>query len=94
MEISWLRDLVIVIWGLVATVAMVVITIIAYLFYKKLSMLLDSADYAVAKASEILDYAQEEVLQPVIQLGTILQGVVQGVGFFSKIFKKKESKDE
>jgi hypothetical protein len=94
MEISWLRDLVIVIWGLVATVAVVIITVIAYLFYKKVSVLLDSADYAVARASDILDYAQQEVLQPVIQLGTILQGVVQGVGFFSSIFKKKEKKDE
>jgi hypothetical protein len=94
MEISWWRDLVIVIWGLVATVAVVIMTIIAYLFYKKVSTLLDSADYAVAKASDILDYAEQEVLQPVIQLGTILQGVVQGVSFFSNIFRKKEGKDE
>ena len=94
MDITWWRDLIIVIWGLVATVAVVIITIIAYLFYKKVSTLLDSADYAVAKASDILDYAEEEVLKPVIQLGTILQGVVQGVSFFSNIFNKKGEKDE
>jgi hypothetical protein len=94
MEISWWRDLVIVIWGMVATIAVVIITIIALLFYKKVSTLIDSADYAVARASSIIDYAEQEVLKPVIQLGSILQGVVQGVGFFSNMFKKKEEKDE
>ncbi len=94
MEISWLRDLTIVIWGMVATISVVIITIVALLFYKKVSTLLDSADYAVARASDIIDYAEQEVLKPVIQLGTILQGVVQGVGFFSNLVKKKEGKDE
>jgi hypothetical protein len=94
MDIAWWRDLIIVIWGIVATIAVAVIAIIAFLFYKKLSTLIDSADYVVARAGDIIDYADEEVLRPVIQFGTVLQGIIQGAGFISNIWRKKEHKHE
>ncbi len=94
MDISWWRDLVIVIWGIVATIAVVVVAIVMFLLYRKISTLMDSMDYVMAKTSDIIDYAEQEVLKPVIQLGTIVKGFVSGASFFANLFKRKEEKDE
>ena len=56
--------------------------------------LLESADEVVGKVADIVEYADKEVLRPVTQLGTMIQGIVQGISLFSSIFKKKEEQDE
>lgn len=94
MDLSGWRDLVIIIWGLVATIALVFISVIVYLFYKRTMSLLESADEVVGKVADIVDYANEEVIRPVTQLGMMIQGVLQGIGLFSNIFKKRGERDE
>ena len=93
-EISWWRDLVIVILGLIATIALIFISIIVFLFYKRTMSLLESADSVVGKVSEIIDYADKEVIKPVLQFGTMVQGIVQGFSYFSNMFKKKEESND
>jgi hypothetical protein len=94
LEISFWRDLVIVVWGLIGTLALIFISIIAFLFYKRTISLLESADIVVSRVGEIVDYADKEVIRPVVQFGTMVQGIVQGMEFISNIFKKKEAGDE
>ncbi|MGA9047971.1 MAG: hypothetical protein WB588_03170 [Dehalococcoidia bacterium] len=94
MDLSGWRDLVIIIWGVVATIALVFISVIIYLFYKRTMSLLESADMVVSKVADIVDYADKEVIRPVTQLGTMIQGILQGISLFSSIFKKKERQDE
>ncbi|MGA2158590.1 MAG: hypothetical protein ABSG90_05170 [Dehalococcoidia bacterium] len=94
MDLSGWRDLVIIIWGVVATIALVFISVIIYLFYKRTMSLLESADMVVGKVADIVDYADKEVIRPVTQLGTMIQGILQGISLFSSIFKKKERQDE
>jgi hypothetical protein len=94
MEISWWRDLVIVIWGIVATIVLIIITILACFLYKRLNRLMDEADIIAARTNDLIDYAEEEVIQPVAQFGGLIQGVIQGVGFISDLFKKKEDKKD
>jgi len=93
-EIAWWRDLVIVILGLIATIALIFISIIVFLFYKRTLSLLESADSVVGKVSEIIDYADKEVIKPVLQFGTMVQGIVQGFSYFSNMFKKKEESND
>jgi hypothetical protein len=93
-EISWWRDLVIVILGLITTIALIFISIIVFLFYKRTMSLLESADSVVGKVSEIIDYADKEVIKPVLQFGTMVQGIVQGFSYFSNMFKKKEESND
>ncbi len=90
MDLAGWRDLVIIIWGLIATVAFIFLCIIAYLFYRRTMSLLESADVVVNKVADIVDYADKEVIRPVTQLGTLIQGIVQGISLFSNMFKKKE----
>ena len=94
MEISWWRDLVIIIWGVAGTVILVIITIIVWLLYKRVNRLVDSADSIIARANDLIDYAEEEVLQPAAQFGSVIQGIVHAASFISKLFRKKEDKKD
>jgi hypothetical protein len=89
-ELSSWRDIILIIWALVATVTMVFISVILFLFYRKTVTLLESTDLMVTKASDIVNYFNQEVVGPVSRFGTMIQGVMQGVSIFSSIFKKKE----
>lgn len=92
MEISWWRDLVIIIWGAVGTVILVIITIIVWLLYKRVNRLVDSADSIIARTSDLIDFAEEEVLQPAAQFESFIQGIIRGARFISDLFRKKEDK--
>ena len=94
MDLSSWRDIILIIWGLVATVAMTFISIILFLFYRKTISVLDSTDLMVTKVSEIVDYVNMEVVRPVSRFGTMIQGIMQGISIFGSIFKKKEGQDE
>ena len=94
MELSSWRDIILIIWGLVATVAIVFISVILFLFYRKTSSVLDSTDLMVAKVGNIVDYVEKEVVRPVSRLGTMIQGIMQGISIFGSIFSKKEVQDE
>ena len=94
MELSSWRDIILIIWGLVATVAMVFISVILFLFYRKTVSVLDSTDLMVNRVGEIMDYVNAEVVRPVSRFGTMIQGIMQGISIFGSIFSKKEVQDE
>ena len=94
MELSSWRDIILIIWGLVATVAMVFISVILFLFYRKTTSVLDSTDLMVKKVNEIADYVNTEVVRPVSRFGTMFQGIMQGISIFGSIFNKKEAQNE
>jgi len=90
MDLSWWRDLVIVIWGLITTVAAVCICILVILLYKKLVPLVEDANIVVGKVGDVVDYTKAEVISPVVQFASAAQGIVQGITLIADIFKKKE----
>ena len=94
MELSSWRDIILIIWGLVATVSMVFISVILFLFYRKTSSVLDSTDLMVARVGNIVDYLEKEVIRPVSRFGTMIQGIMQGISIFGSVFNKKEVQDE
>ncbi|MFA5399013.1 MAG: hypothetical protein WC169_05555 [Dehalococcoidia bacterium] len=97
MELSWWRDLAIVVWAGIATIAVVFICIIIILLYRKLVPLMksadsvmESADIVVNKVGNVVDYTRDEVISPVVQLGSAVQGIAQGINLVVNLFKKKE----
>jgi hypothetical protein len=88
--LSTLRDLILVIWGLVASVTAIYLCILISVFYKRLSRFLSSMNMAALKVGEIVDHAQEEVFAPLKQIGALLRGVTQAFTFIDKLFNKKE----
>lgn len=90
MDISWWRDMMIIIWGFITTIAVTFLCVIVYRFYRKTILILRSADSLVAKANEVVDYTEDKVLKPAMQFGEVVQGLAQGIGLFANMFKKKE----
>lgn len=93
MEISIWRDVILIVWGLVATAVSVFISVILYRFYRKTVTMLDSTDMLIERVSGIADYVNTEVVGPASRFGKMVQGIIQGISIFSSIFKKEE-KDE
>ncbi|MCX5997860.1 MAG: hypothetical protein NTV42_09715 [Chloroflexi bacterium] len=94
MELSSWRDIILIIWGIVATVAMVFISVILYLFYRKTISVLDSTDLMVAKVGNIANYVEKEVVGSISRFGMMIQGIIQGISIFGSIFNKKEDQDD
>jgi len=94
LELSSWRDIILIIWGIVATVAMVFISVILYLFYRKTISVLDSTDLMVAKVGNIVNYVDKEVVGSISRFGTMVQGIIQGISIFGSIFNKKEAQNE
>ena len=94
MDIAWWRDLAIIILGFITIIALASVSLIVFLLYKRLIPLIDSTNEAIHNVNTILSYTQKEVMQPVIQFGAVVQGVVQVVSLISELFRKKEDSDE
>jgi hypothetical protein len=94
MDLAAWRDLVIVIWGLVGVLAIIFICIILFLFYRKTSTLIESADAVVVQVGGVVDYVDREVIRPVTQVGTMIEGIIKGISLIKELFKKREEDDE
>jgi len=90
MTIDWLRDLIIVIFGLVATVVLIFMAVLWYSLYRRARSILDSIQTTSRRVQGICSYASDEVIKPLIQVVTLIQGIRQGVKAGSKLFRKKE----
>jgi hypothetical protein len=110
MGIEWFRDLVICVWGAIATVILVFLAILAYNLYKKAIKFLDSVEEAAQQGNQILvsvkssaamiqdavSTVNQDMFRPVMQIVAIIQGVRYGADIIKKCFKDKkgESNDE
>lgn len=95
MDIYWFRDLVICIFGLVGTGVLIFIAVLLYKMYSRTRSILDSARAISGTIRELSSYVGDEVVKPLIQTVTVIQGVRQGVDAISRFFKKQEGgKDE
>jgi len=79
MDISWFRDLAIIILMLVATGVLIALTVLAFSLYRRSKYILDAA---------------KAVVKPLAQAAAIIQGIRQAIESASKLCKKKGEKDE
>lgn len=93
MDITWFRDLVICVFGLVVTVVAIFIAVLSYLLYIRVKFVLDSMKTASATINELCSAVQDEIIRPIVQLGALIRGVLQGIDFVSRLFKKKEGQE-
>ena len=90
MDIAWFRDLVICISGLVVTVVVIFIAVLAYLLYNKARSVMDSVKATTATINEITSAVRDDIVKPVLQWVTLIKGVFQGIDLVSRFFKKEE----
>ena len=89
MGIEWFRDLVISVFGLVATGVLIFSAVLVYLIYRKIKPILESIKATSASVQVISSYVSDEVAKPMVQMAAIVQGVRQGIDAVSKLFKKE-----
>ena len=90
MDIAWFRDLVICISGLVVTLVIIFIAVLAYLLYNRARSVMDSIKATSATINEISSAVRDEIVKPVLQWVTLIKGVFQGIDLVSKFFRKEE----
>ena len=90
MSIDWFRDLIICIFGLVATGVLIFVAVLSFLWYRRIKTILDSVKATSRTIQGISSYVGDEVVKPVIEVAALIQGIRQGVDTISRFFKKKE----
>ena len=88
MSIDWFRDLVICIFGLVATGVLIFVAVLSYRLYHRIRLILDSVKATSRTVQDISSYVGGEVVKPVIEVAAIIQGIRQGIDTIGKFFKK------
>lgn len=90
MSIEWFRDLVVCIFGLGATVAVIILVVLAFILFVKIKPILDSVKATTRTVENISSCVEEEVAKPLAQVAAFVQGIRQAVGLVSRFTKKKE----
>lgn len=90
MSIDWLRDLVIIILGLVATGVLIFLAVLIFSLYRRARLILDSTQGILRSVQSAISYSGDKLVKPTMQLVALIQGVTQGIDAISKLFKKRE----
>jgi len=88
--IDWFRDLVLCVFGLVATGVFIFIAVLLFLLYRRVRAILDSVKATSRTIQDVTSYVGDEVVKPVIEVAAIIQGIRQGIDTIGKFFKKGE----
>ncbi len=99
MNISELRDLIIVIWGIIGIIASTIMTILLTVLmlsllryikplFEALQVTLGKIDATVTRIQETINYAGDNVIKPLIHLASVVQGASRGFSILEKIFKR------
>jgi len=88
--IEWFRDLTIIIYGLVGAVFLIVIGIMAFSLFRRLQVILDSLKVTSSNIQEISTVAKEQMVRPIMQVGSVFQGITRWIEMISGYFKKSK----
>jgi len=95
MDIELVRDIVIIVSGVIFTVAGLVIVFVVLSLSRKIkeitknvTVVMDKVQHAADDVQVITSYARQEVAMPLVQLAGFIQGLGQGLQSFTQIFKK------
>lgn len=90
MSIEWFRDLVVCIFGLGATVALIFLAVLVFLLYRRLRPVLDSLEATTKTVETLSSCVEAEVAKPLAQVAAFVQGIRQAVSLVSQFTRRKE----
>jgi hypothetical protein len=88
--IEWFRDLVVCIFGLGATIAVIILVVLAFILFIRVQPILKSLKTTTRTVENITTCVEEEVVKPIAQIAAFVQGIRQAVGMVGRFTKKKE----
>jgi hypothetical protein len=92
LTIAWFRDLVICVWGLGATLGVIIIVVLAIMVYLKVRPIINSVKSVAGTVENISSCLEQEVLGPLAQVVAFVQGFRKAFGLVKRD-KKKEGKN-
>lgn len=90
MSIENLRDLIIVIWGIVGIIAVSAIVVLAFMFYSKVKPILNSVKKTTDTVARITASVEEAVIKPIAQIMSFMQGIRSALNMVKKFTGKGE----
>jgi len=94
MTLDWLRDLAIVIFGIAGTLIAVFIAVLFFRLYRQLKEITDSAKTTVKGVRSTCSFLSDTVVQPVIQVTSLIQGIRQAINAITKQATGKRGDDD
>jgi hypothetical protein len=90
MEIGALRDIIVIISGIVLIITAILAAGLMSSVYRKVNIILKSTKTTATKTESLIVAASDELGKPVIQAAGLIHGILYGIPEISKIFKKGE----
>lgn len=94
MTLDWLRDLIIVICGIAGTLIAVFVTVLIFRLYRQLKEITGSAKTAVKDVQSTWSFLSDTVVQPVIQVTSLIQGIRQAINAVTKRATREREDDD
>lgn len=90
MSLADLRDLFIVIFSISGIVAIIFISVITFLLFRRVRVILDSWAATVANIRDITSAFSEYIAKPLANIASVVQGISRFFDFISKPLRRKE----
>jgi hypothetical protein len=92
MDIAWLRDLTIVVWGVISTIVVAILGVVIIALYRRVKIILSSAEVASANIAELSTMARESAA-PILKISGIIQVVAKTLEAIRGLAKNKKEAD-
>jgi len=89
-DIQLVRDLVIIVSGIVVTVAAIIVAVTMTSIYRKANDILKSTKAAAVRLEALAIIAGDELCKPMLEVAGFMQGIAVGIREIGKLFKKGE----
>ncbi len=89
MDIAFLRDLILVIYGILGILLLLMIIVLAFLLYGRVASILDDVKSIMAKVKTISSYATREIVEPLIGISVAIESAAEGIKQVRRIFTGK-----
>ena len=89
MSLAELRDLFIVIYSVLGIVALILLSIIAVLLYRKIDSILDSGKATVDNIRQSTSIMSDTIMGPLAAIASVLQGIVKALEFILGPIRRK-----
>jgi len=93
-DISWLRDLIIVIYGILGIILIIPVFILSIVVYRKIRDLIHSIQQTTNDAKEVIGTVRDEFVNPVSKIMVIFQVIKQTATLVSEFMKKQQQQQE
>jgi hypothetical protein len=89
MDIAWFRDLTIIICGVLAFIVLTMVLTLMIAYRRRFTEIINSLEVTAKNIEEISTSARKVIIAPLAVIGSVSQGLFNGINAISGIFRRK-----